>query len=84
MFFDNRKGRFSFTWLMPCLAALFASGTAVAQDSIDVKFFYKSAGNLTSVFLSGEFNNWGANSGGTIAQNAPSKMTFDAGLGQWT
>jgi 1,4-alpha-glucan branching enzyme len=83
-FFDNCKGRFQLKWSMLCLVASFTGGTAVAQDSVEVKFFYKSAGNPTSVFLPGEFNNWGPNSGGTIAQNAPSKMTFDAGLGQWT
>lgn len=66
-----------------CFACVFLGRPGLAQDSVDVKFFYKSTGTPTSVFLPGEFNNWGPNNGGVIAQNAPSKMTFDAGLAQW-
>lgn len=57
---------------------------AFAQsDSVDVTFFYKPAGNPATVFLPGEFNNWGPNSNGTIASNAPSRMTFEAATSRW-
>ena len=65
-------------------AALFAVKNLSAQtDSVDVAFFYKPTGAPAAVFLPGEFNNWGPNSGGTIAPNAPSRMNFDAVNGQW-
>jgi 1,4-alpha-glucan branching enzyme len=53
------------------------------SDSVDVTFYYKPAGNPSVVFLPGEFNNWGPNSGGTIAGNAPSRMSFEAATGRW-
>ncbi len=83
-FFDNRRVRLTIVSCSVCIACALFERPSLAQDSIDVKFFYKSTGTPTSVFLPGEFNNWGPNSAGVIAQNAPSKMTFDAGLGQWT
>jgi len=83
-FFDNRRVPLTVVSCAVCIACVFFGRPGLAQDSVDVKFFYKSTGNPTSVFLPGEFNNWGPNSSGTIAQNAPSRMTFDAALGQWT
>lgn len=52
-------------------------------DSVDVTFYYKSAGAPAAVFLPGEFNNWGPNSSGNIAANAPSKMNYEPFSGQW-
>ncbi|MGH7492751.1 MAG: alpha-amylase family glycosyl hydrolase [bacterium] len=67
------------------VASYFAiSSLLFAQsDSVDVTFYYKPAGNPSVVFLPGEFNNWGPNSNGTIASNAPSRMSYEAARGQW-
>ena len=83
-FFDNRRVHLQVALCIIAVTCLIFNRTSLAQDSVDVQFFYKSTGNPTSVFLPGEFNNWGPNSSGTIAQNAPSRMTFDAALGEWT
>ncbi len=55
----------------------------LAQDSVDVTFYYKPAGNPGSVFVPGEFNNWGPNSNGTINANAPSRMNYDVANARW-
>ena len=52
-------------------------------DSVDVTFYYKTTSNLTAVFLPGEFNNWGNNSGGNISFSDPSRMAKDAATGVW-
>lgn len=54
-----------------------------AQDSVDVTFYYKPLGNPSSVFVPGEFNNWGPNTNGTIAANAPSRMNYDVANARW-
>lgn len=84
-FFENlTKPCTQIVWMI-CGAFLFARHPVFAQaDSVDVTFFYKPSGNPSVVYLPGEFNNWGPNSNGTIAANAPSRMTFDSALGQWT
>lgn len=70
-------------WLLS--AMVFSGRNLFAQvDSVDVTFFYKSAGNPAAVFLPGEFNNWGPNSNGAIASNAPSRMNFDIVNSVWT
>lgn len=58
---------------------------ATAQTNLDVVFRYfpQSGENFVRVFLPGEFNGWGPNSGGRIAPGAVSQMSFDATLGQW-
>lgn len=65
-------------------ASMFFQNLLAQPDSADVIFIYKSSGNPASVFLPGEFNNWGPNNGGVIAANAPSRMIFDAASGVWT
>ncbi len=73
-----------FGFICFALVAASSSQNLFAQpDSVDVAFFYKPAGNLTAVFLPGEFNNWGPNNGGVISANAPSRMNFDATSGNW-
>ena len=58
---------------------------SLAQDSVDVVFRYKpTTSNPSSVYLPGEFNSWGHNSGGVIPSNDPSLMTRDAITGVWT
>jgi 1,4-alpha-glucan branching enzyme len=52
-------------------------------DSVDVTFFYIASGNPSTVYLPGEFNNWGPNSNGFISPNAPARMNFDATTGRW-
>jgi len=76
--------RKNFGYLFFIFAILFSAQNLWAQaDSVDVTFIYKPAGNPSVVFLPGEFNNWGPNSNGNIAPNAPSRMNFDAMTGQW-
>jgi len=56
-----------------------------AQTNIDVVFRYvpQPGENFVGVFLPGEFNGWGPNSGGRIAPGAVSQMSFDAAFSQW-
>ncbi len=66
------------------LAVTFACAFSLfAQDSVDVTFYFKPIDNPASVFLPGEFNNWGPNSSGAIAPGAPSLMTKNASTGVW-
>lgn len=53
---------------------------AYAQDSINVTFRYATNSSVIRVFVPGEFNNWGPNSSGRIAVNAPSLMTLENGI----
>ncbi|PLX31883.1 MAG: hypothetical protein C0600_04470, partial [Ignavibacteria bacterium] len=61
--------------LLLSLAILFTLSTAVAQDSVDVTFRYRTQNNPTMVHLPGEFNNWANNSGGVI--NPGSRWTME-------
>ncbi|MDZ7303599.1 MAG: alpha-amylase family glycosyl hydrolase [candidate division KSB1 bacterium] len=73
-----------FGCLFLVLGGFFSVANLFAQaDSVDVTFYYKPSGNPWVVFLPGEFNNWGPNSGGVIAPNAPSRMNFDPTTGRW-
>ena len=66
------------------ILALACDNFALAQsDSVDVTFYYKPIGSPSSVFVPGEFNNWGPNTGGTISANAPSRMNCDAANARW-
>lgn len=65
------------------VALLSFQNLSAQPDSVDVSFFYKPAGKPTSVFLPGEFNNWGPNNNGVISANAPSRMNFEAASGRW-
>lgn len=51
-------------------------------DSVTVVFRAHEPSNQT-VFVPGQFNNWGPNSGGQISPGAISQMTYDAGIGAW-
>ncbi|HZY10230.1 MAG TPA: alpha-amylase family glycosyl hydrolase [Bacteroidota bacterium] len=39
--------------------------------------------SLPTVFVPGEFNNWGPNSNGNISLGAPSQMSYDSTFGAW-
>lgn len=69
-------------YLIPLLTILSIT-TAVAADSVDVYFTYKSAGNPGIVYLPGEFNNWANNSSGVISPNPRWNMTKDSASGVW-
>ncbi|MDZ7269840.1 MAG: alpha-amylase family glycosyl hydrolase [candidate division KSB1 bacterium] len=69
--------------LTAVLLLLLSPAGRAQSDSVDVFFYYKPTGNPSVVFLPGEFNNWGPNSSGVIAPNAPSRMTFNAAAGRW-
>ncbi|MFW5973383.1 MAG: alpha-amylase family glycosyl hydrolase, partial [Bacteroidota bacterium] len=61
---------------------LFLPRAAAAQDSLDVLFRYLpdlegTEPNVVRAYLPGNFNNWGPNSNGRIAIDAPSRMTLD-------
>lgn len=63
---------------------LLAAPHAHAQSQ-EVTFRYvpEPSGQFVRVFLPGSFNNWGPNSNGAIAPNAPSRMTFVDSLDQY-
>ena len=65
---------------------LIFTGSLFAQDSVDVTFYYKPTDNPSIVYVPGEFNNWGPNSGGTISPGpgAASVMTIDPSTGIWS
>jgi 1,4-alpha-glucan branching enzyme len=73
----------------PILCALVLSlavCAAVAQtpaDSVTVTFRADEPATPV-IYVPGQFNNWGPNSGGVISPGAPSTMTYDATLGSWT
>ncbi len=53
-------------------------------DSVTVTFRYDDpTHSKIRVFVPGEFNNWGPNSGGVIAIGAPSQMDYDSAGGYW-
>ena len=53
-------------------------------DSLLLTFRYGDpAHQKVRVFLPGDFNNWGPNSGGVISPTAPSLMTYDTVTGFW-
>jgi hypothetical protein len=66
--------------LVALLLAAAIALPASAQDSLDVTFRYipgltGSTPTVVNAYLPGTFNNWGPNSNGQIAVNAPSRMT---------
>ncbi|HTR81063.1 MAG TPA: hypothetical protein VMM58_05475, partial [Bacteroidota bacterium] len=70
-----------------CALVILAGSMSLAMgqttDSVDVTFYYATSSNLTAVFLPGEFDNWGNNTGGVIPSNDPSKMSKDPTTGVW-
>ncbi|MBN2104560.1 T9SS type A sorting domain-containing protein [bacterium] len=49
----------------------------IAQTSVNVTFrFYPASESVIRAFVPGSFNNWGPNSNGIIAANAPSRMVW--------
>ena len=73
----------SYYSLLMVMVMLLAGANVFAQDSVDVTFRYYPNENAQRAFVPGEFNNWGPNSSGTIAVNAPSLMTENAEYGFW-
>jgi len=63
-----------FILILSSFAAVFA------QDSINVTFRYTAGSSVVRVMLPGEFNNWGPNSSGIIAIDAPSLMEKEDGV----
>jgi 1,4-alpha-glucan branching enzyme len=56
--------------------------TLLAQDYINITFRHYPIGpNVVRAFVPGTFNNWGPNSSGRIAVNAPSQMIYIDSLG---
>ncbi|UCE07532.1 MAG: hypothetical protein JSW07_05725, partial [bacterium] len=54
----------------------------IAQEYVNVTFRHYSIGdNVIRAFVPGTFNNWGPNSNGRIAIDAPSLMTDVESLG---
>lgn len=64
---------------------LIASSWPVCGQDIDVTFRWlpTQGDGVVRAFLPGEFNGWGPNSGGLIAPNAASLMTYDQDSDQW-
>ncbi|HBX67007.1 MAG TPA: hypothetical protein DEG32_12940, partial [Balneolaceae bacterium] len=57
--------------------------TATAQNTVDVTFRYYSGENAVRAYVPGEFNNWGNNTDGRIANSDGSLMTEDEENGFW-
>lgn len=51
-------------------------------DSVTITFRAHQAPAPT-LFVPGQFNNWGPNASGVISPGAPSQMTYSAGAGAW-
>ena len=73
-----------FTASFLSLVGPFGTNSLLAQDSVDVTFFYKPTDNPSVVNLPGEFNNWANNSSGVIALGSPTAMTKDPATGVWS
>jgi len=64
------------------LVIFFINTTLFAQDYINITFrHYPIEQNVVRAYVPGTFNNWGPNSSGRIAVNAPSLMTYVDSLG---
>ncbi|MCY4171151.1 MAG: alpha-amylase family glycosyl hydrolase [Bacteroidetes bacterium] len=70
-------------FLLTLLLTVIAGHSYGQQTNVDVTFRWIPDRIVTNVFLPGEFNGWGPNSGGRINPNAPSRMTYDEFWGQW-
>ncbi len=67
------------------LIFLLSSSFTLSQPSDSVTITFRTYQPISPVvFVPGEFNNWGPNSGGTISVGAPSQMIYDNNLGAWT
>jgi glycosidase len=64
---------------------IFAASAIVFSrtDSVDVKFYYKTVNNPSSVYLAGEFNQWARQQSGRISDPSAA-MSYDSGTGQWS
>lgn len=61
---------------------MFCHCSLFGQDYINITFRHYPIGkNVVRAFVPGSFNNWGPNSNGRIAVNAPSLMTYVDSLG---
>ena len=65
------------------LSAFFiVNSIIIAQEYVNVTFrHYPIGDNVIRAFVPGTFNNWGPNSSGRIAIDAPSLMTYIDSLG---
>lgn len=63
---------------------ILGSSYLLGQDYINITFrHYQIAKNVVRAFVPGTFNNWGPNSNGRIAVNAPSQMSYVDSLGYY-
>jgi hypothetical protein len=68
----------------PLCFTLFSIESAAAQ-TVEVKFRYQPQADYVRVHFPGQFNNWGPNSGGTIAPGTPSEAdSLELSTGLWT
>lgn len=72
--------------LLVTVLALFGvvAGFAQAAGDSATVVFRADEPSTPTIYVPGQFNNWGPNSSGTISPGAPSTMTYDAVLGAWT
>ncbi|MDZ7335681.1 MAG: hypothetical protein ONB32_11040, partial [candidate division KSB1 bacterium] len=64
--------------------ALLSFNSIYGQDYINITFrHYPTRQNVVRAFVPGSFNNWGPNSNGRIAINAPSQMSYVDSLGYY-
>ena len=64
------------------LLSLFLFSQLLAQEYVNITFrHYPTSENVVRAFVPGTFNNWGPNSSGVIAPDAPSLMTYVDSLG---
>lgn len=69
-------------FLLIALLFIFCQTLLVAQDFINITFRHYPIGQpVVRAFVPGSFNNWGPNTSGRIAINAPSQMTRIDSLG---
>jgi cyclomaltodextrinase len=66
--------------LTVCLFIIFRVVPGFAANQITVPFRFYPAGQVIRAFVPGTFNNWGPNSNGLIAENAPSRMEWSEPL----
>ena len=67
------------------LGMMVALGTYSRSQTDSVRITFRTYQPTSpTVFVPGQFNNWGNNVGGNISPGDPSEMAFDTALGAWT
>jgi glycosidase len=79
---NSLQARFRVRSLLLAAAAAGLSGSAAAQDSVDVTFTYRTVNRPSVVYLAGEFNRWADNSAGRITSPAAA-MSYEAADDAW-